>query len=134
MPDTYTIYQDGKTFANERSEKQANSIFNMLKRTFPQTEVKLVKWRPVQGHIILKQHTPKTVMSKNPAFTYHGRNYEDAINKAIHKAKSDAQYPPSQYLMGIKQLQGERAVFNLLIKDELTRSKVPKALIKKLTE
>lgn len=63
MPDTYTIYQDGKTFANERNEKQANDIFNMLKRTFPQTDVKLVKWRPVQGFILLKQHTPKQYVS-----------------------------------------------------------------------
>ncbi len=134
MPATYTIYQNGKIFANERNEKLANDIFNMLKRTFPQTEVKLVKWRPVQGFIVLKQHNPKTIIPKNPIFIYRGRNYEDAINNAIHKAKTEARYPSLQYLMGIKQLQGEKAVFNLLIKDELTKSKVPKVLIRNLTE
>lgn len=74
------------------------------------------------------------VKQKNSLFTYHGRNFEDAVNKAIQSAKTQAAYPTTQYLMGIKQLQGERAVFRLLIKDELKKAKVPKVLIKKLTE
>lgn len=72
--------------------------------------------------------------TKNPEFIYHGRNYEDAINKAIHIARTEAQYPSSQMLLGIKHLNGERAVFRLIIEDELKRAKVPKALIKKLIE
>ena len=75
-----------------------------------------------------------THKTKNPEFIYHGKNYEDAVNKAIHRARTEAQYPSTQTLLGIKHLQGERAVFRFLIKDELKKSKVPKALIKKLTE
>lgn len=71
---------------------------------------------------------------KNPQFAYHGRNFEDAINKAIQSARTQAAYPSSPYLIGIKQMQGERAVFRLLIKDELKKARVPKLLIKKLTE
>lgn len=128
MPDTYTIYQDGKTFANESDEKLAIGIFNMLKRTFTNTEVKLVRWRPVKGFIVMKHHNKP----KNPEFIHNGRNFEEAINVAIHKAKTEAQYPSSSMLHGIKQLHGERAVFNLIIEDELKRAKVPKVLIKKL--
>lgn len=71
---------------------------------------------------------------KNPEFIYNGRNYTDAINDAIHAAKTEASYPSTQYLQGIKSLNGERVVFRLLITDELTKRKVPKKLIKKLTE
>lgn len=69
---------------------------------------------------------------KNPEFIHNGRNYEDAIYKAIRKAKSEAEYPSSSALVGIKQLNGERAVFNLIIEDELKKAKVPKVLIKRL--
>ncbi len=130
MPDTYSIYQDGKTFANESDEKLAIGIFNMVKRTFPQTEVKLIKWRPEQGFIVMKHYN----IHKNSQFIYHGRNFEDAVNKAIQKAKTEAQYPSSPTLHGIKQLHGERAVFRLVIEDELKKAKVPKILIKKLME
>lgn len=78
----------------------------------------------------MKQHNKP----KNPKFIYHSRNYEDAINKAIHRARTEAQYPSSQTLLGIKHINGERAVFRLIIEDELKKSKIPKALIKKLTE
>ncbi len=69
---------------------------------------------------------------KNPQFIHNNRNYEDAVNKAIQKAKTEAQYPSSSSLAGIKAINGERAVFNLLIEDELKKAKVPKQLIKKL--
>ncbi len=69
---------------------------------------------------------------KNPEFVYHGRNYEDAVNTAIRKAKTEAEYPSSSTLHGIKQLHGERAVFRFVIEDELKRAKVPKVLIKEL--
>jgi hypothetical protein len=70
----------------------------------------------------------------NTDFTYRGRNFEKSINDAIQRAKSEAAYPSSSYLAGIKSLNGERAVFRLLIEDELKQSRVPKALIKKLME
>lgn len=79
-------------------------------------------------------YIPKSQRTKNPTFFYRGRNYENAINKAIQSAKKQATYPDTQYLIGIKELQGERAVFRLLIEDELKKAKVPKILIKKLTE
>lgn len=78
----------------------------------------------------MKQHNKP----KNPEFIYHGRNYEDAINKAIHRAKTEAQHPSSPTLLGIKHMDGERAVFRMVIKDELVKAKVPRVLIKKLTE
>jgi len=67
-------------------------------------------------------------------FEYRGRNFEIAVNDAIHRAKAEAAYPTSSSHRGIKELSGERGLFNLIIKDELKRSKVPKELIKKLTD
>ncbi len=67
-------------------------------------------------------------------FEYRGRNYEDAVNGAIARAKSEAAYPSSASNHGIRELSGERGLFNILITDELKRSKVPKVLITKLTD
>ena len=76
----------------------------------------------------------KKSVEKNEYFIYRGRNYEDAVNGAIARARTEARYPTSASNRGIKELSGERGLFNLIIKDELKRSKVPKMLIKKLTE
>ncbi|MDD5453947.1 MAG: hypothetical protein PHW62_00405 [Candidatus Ratteibacteria bacterium] len=71
---------------------------------------------------------------KGKFFEYRGRNYEDAVNGAIQRAKSEAAYPSSASYRGIKELSGERGLFNIIIKDELKRSKIPKTLITKLTD
>jgi hypothetical protein len=52
MPESYTIYQDGNTFANETDERLAAGIFQHVKRTYPKSEVKLVKWLSGHGMIV----------------------------------------------------------------------------------
>lgn len=67
-------------------------------------------------------------------FEHKGRNYENAVKGAIQRAKTEAAYPTSASNQGIKEISGERGLFNIIIKDELKRSKVPKVLITKLTD
>ena len=76
----------------------------------------------------------KKSSTKNRYFEYRGRNYEDAVNGAIARAKTEARYPTSASNRGIKEISGERGLFNFIVKDELKRSKVPKILITKLTD
>ena len=76
----------------------------------------------------------KKSSDKNRYFIYRGRNYEDAVNGAIARARTEARYPSSSSNHGIKELSGERGLFNFIVEGELKRSKVPKVLITKLTD
>ena len=62
-------------------------------------------------------------------FIYNGRSYEKSINRIIHFVEKEVAYPSTPYNMGIKEMLGERGLFNILIKDAFSHSKIPKVLI-----
>ncbi len=68
------------------------------------------------------------IRKRNQEFTYNGRDYTNSVNNAINSAKYRAEYPDNAYLKGVKSLRGERAVFRLIIDDELKKRHVPKEL------
>ena len=62
-------------------------------------------------------------------FVYNGRSYEKSINRIIHLVEKEVAYPSTPYNRGMKEILGERGLFNILIKDAFWHSKIPKVLI-----
>ena len=63
---------------------------------------------------------------------HNKRDYTKAVYDAIHRARTKAVYPESNYHLGIKNLYGERYLFKQIIEGELKKARIPKALREKL--